>query len=112
MQKTANEIMEMDDRPTFPVEIPEWGLVGEDAALIKQPDAYTLACIETSCDMTSEGRARRTARLVIEGCVSPKFTLEHEHTLMHSKSPTAIGRIIDAIFNGKKTLVPAVKPVL
>ena len=102
MKKTADEICAMDDRPEFPVEIPEWDLVGENSAIVKQPDVFTIATIETSCDNSPEGRARRSARLIIEGCVSPKFTLQHEESLMKAKSPVAIGRLVDAIFNGKK----------
>lgn len=107
MRKTADEICAFDDRPEFPVEVPEWGLVGKDAAIVRQPDAFTIATIEGSCDGSPEGRARRSARLIIEGVVSPKFTVAHEEALMKAKSPTAIGRLVLSIFAGAPVKTPS-----
>jgi hypothetical protein len=104
MRKTASEICAFEDRAPFPVEVPEWDMVGEDAAIVRQPDVLTIANIESSCDQSPEGRARRAARLIIAGCVEPKFTIEHEQTLMTAKSPVAIGRLVEAIFSGKKNV--------
>lgn len=100
-KKTADEIMDMDDRESFPVDVPEWGRIGVDACVVKTPDIYTLSVIETSCDASAEGRAKRSARIIIEGCIDPKFGPEHETMLMTKKSPVAIGRLVLAIFEGK-----------
>ena len=101
-QPTATDIMGMDDRPTFTVEVPEWGLVGDNAAIVRQPDVYTIACIEESCDSTPRGRAIRAARIAVEGCVSPKFGQEHVEALATTKNPVALGRIVAAIMMGPK----------
>lgn len=98
--KQAADILAMDDRPEFRVEVPEWGLVGEDAAVCRQLDIETLAKIELSCDQSAEGRAKRSARLIIEGCISPKFGPEHEEALAKTKNPIAIGRLVFGILNG------------
>jgi hypothetical protein len=99
---TADQIMAMDDRPEFPVEVPEWGLVGENAAICRQPDILTLSMIEGSCADTPEGKRQRAAKIIIEGCLSPKFGLQHMELLSTSKSPTAIGRLVVAILAGGK----------
>jgi hypothetical protein len=103
---TAADIMAGDDRPTFTVEVPEWGLIGENAALVRQPDAYTIAKIQESCDDTPHGRCMRAARLIVEGCLDPKFGPEHLDALATSKSPTAIGRLTSAILLGSKKNLP------
>jgi len=99
---TADQIIAMDDRPEFTVEVPEWGLVGEDAAVCRQPDIATLASIEGSCDDSPEGKRLRAAKIIIEGCVSPKFGIQHIIPLSEAKSPTAIGRLVMAILSGGK----------
>lgn len=99
---TANEIMSMDDRPTFTVEVPEWGLVGENAAVVRQPDPFTIAKIQESCPDTAHGRCMRAAKLIIEGCVSPKFGPEHLELLITAKNPNAVSRIVAAIMIGDK----------
>lgn len=101
-QPTADQIMSMDDRPTFPVEVPEWGLVGELAAVCRQPDVATLAAIEASCADDHKGKCLRAAKIIVEGCISPKFGLQHIPALASAKSPTAIGRLVVAILAGGK----------
>lgn len=99
---TAADILAMDDRPTFTVEVPEWGLVGDNAAVVRQPDPYTIAKIQESCPDTPHGRCMRAAKLIVEGCVDPKFGPEHLDALINSKSATAIGRLTAAIMLGSK----------
>lgn len=99
---TADEIMSLDDRPEFSVEVPEWDLVGENAAICRQPDIFTLSMIEESCPDTPEGKRQRAAKIILEGCISPKFGLQHLPVLATSKSPTAIGRLVVAILAGGK----------
>jgi hypothetical protein len=77
-------------------------MVGENAAMCRQPDVYTIAVIETSCDDTPEGRSKKAARMVIEGCVDPKFGPEHEDALIHAKSPIAVGRLAMGITLGHR----------
>lgn len=101
-RRTANDIMMMEDRPTFTVEVPEWGLIGEDAAIVRQPDTYTVARIDESCDKTAHGICLRNAKLIVDCCISPKFGAEHIETLATSKSATAIGRLVSAILLGSK----------
>jgi len=92
----------MDDRPIYGIEVPEWDLVGDNMALVRQPDPYVIACIESSCDQTPRGRCIRAARIIIEGSVSPKFGPEHEEALATAKSPTAVGRMVAGIIMGPK----------
>jgi hypothetical protein len=99
---TAADIMAQDDRPTFTVEVPEWGLVGENAAVVRQPDTLTIAKIQESCPDTAHGRCMRAAKLIVEGCVSPKFGPEHLEALATAKNPNAIGRLVAAIMLGHK----------
>jgi hypothetical protein len=99
---TAAEIMAQDDRPTFPVDVPEWGLVGETAAIVRQLDTLTVAKIQESCEDNAMGRCMRAARVIVEGCVDPKFGPEHLEALATSKSSTAISRLNIAILGGLK----------
>jgi len=101
-RKTANDIINMEDRPTFSVEVPEWDLIGDEAAIVRQPDTYTVARIDESCDKTAHGMCLRNARLIVDCCISPKFGPEHIETLATSKSATAIGRLVSAILLGSK----------
>lgn len=99
---TAADIMAKDDRPTFTVEVPEWGLVGENAAIVRQLDTLTVAKIQESCEDNAHGRCMRAARVILEGCVDPKFGPEHLETLATSKSSNAVARLNYAILNGIK----------
>lgn len=101
-QKTAADIMAMDDRPTFTVEVPEWGLTGEDAAVVRQCDTFTISKIAEACEDTAYGRCKRAALLIVEGCISPKFGPEHIEALITSKSSVAIGKLAAAIMVGGK----------
>lgn len=99
---TAADIMAINDRPTFTVEVPEWGLIGENAAVVRQLDTLTIARIQESSDDTAHGRCMRAARVILEGCIDPKFGPEHLETLATSKSSTAISRLNVAILSGLK----------
>lgn len=99
---TAADIMSMDDRPTFTVEVPEWGLIGENAAKVRQADPLTISKIEESCDNSARGRCMKAARLIVECCVEPKFGPEHLEALVTAKSATAISRLTIAIMTGSK----------
>lgn len=101
-RRTAADIMAMEDRPTFTVEVPEWGLTGDNAAICKQPDAFTIAKIEESCDNTAHGRCVRAAKLIVEGCLDPKFGPEHIEALATAKNATAVAILAGAIISGAK----------
>jgi hypothetical protein len=106
MRKTADEIMMMDDRPLFPVEVPEWGLIGEDAAMVRQPDALTLARVGSEADDSPEGKVRQSVLLIMECCVEPKFQAHHLEKLMREKSATAVSALISGIMAGGKKKEP------
>ena len=101
-QKTAADILAMDDRPIFSVDVPEWDLLGDNAAIVQQADTYTVAKIDESSEKTPRGMCYRNAKLIIECCISPKFGPEHIEALALSKSATAIGRLVTAILLGSK----------
>lgn len=102
LQPSADEICLMDDRPEFLVEVSEWDLTGDNAALVRQIDSCTLALIEESCPKNHEGPAMRAAKIIVEGSVRPKFRPEHIPSLMKAKSPTAVNKLVNAILLGKK----------
>ena len=101
-QPTADEIILSDDRPEFPVEVSEWDLTGDNAAMVRQIDSATLALIEESCPKNHEGPAMRAAKIIVEGSIKPKFRPEHVPSLMKAKSPTAVNKLVNAILLGKK----------
>lgn len=101
-RRTAADIMAMEDRPTFTVEVPEWGLVGDNAAICKQPDAFTIAKIVESCEASAMGMCRRAAMMIVEGCIDPKFGPEHIDALTTAKSANAVATLAAAITLGPK----------
>jgi len=92
----------MEDRPEFPVEVPEWDLTGDNAAIVRQADSFTVSKIEESCDGSAHGKALKGARLIVDCCVDPKFGPEHIEALATAKSATAVGRLVTAILVGPK----------
>lgn len=100
--KTANDIFAIDDRPAFAVEVPEWDLIGDDAAQVRELTPLTMARVSESCDMDGKrDEAKFMARVIIEGCVSPQFGPGDEEKIMQ-RSNRAARRLFTAIIAGKK----------
>lgn len=100
--KTAQDIFAIDDRPTFPVEVPEWGLTGEESAQVRELTPLQMARISESCDFDGKrDEAKFMARVIIEGCVMPQFGPGDEEKIM-GRSNRAARRLFTAIIAGKK----------
>lgn len=98
--KTAQEILDLEDRPVFPVEVPEWGctvMVRElDAEEFLEVNETSRSAITRKVDST-----KLITRTIAYGCVEPSFTPVQALLLM-KKSNNAINRLFGAINNGKK----------
>lgn len=110
--KTAEEIIAFDDRPTFPVEVPEWGPDGDNTVQVRELSPLLMDYIADSCEIpdgkggTKRNESQYMAKIVVEGCVSPKFSPAHVEALQ-TKSNRAIRRLFTAIVTGKKKEEPS-----
>lgn len=98
--KTAQEILDLDDRQAFPVEVPEWGCT----VMCRELDAEeALEVSETSrSTITRKMDSKKLiSRTIAAGCVEPVFTAVQALQLM-KKSNNAINRLFNAINDGKK----------
>lgn len=97
--KTADELMALDDRPIFDVDVPQWGIV----AKVRECDVLQITAISkmATLDDGTRDQAEFAARVIVAGCVDPKFEPRHIEQLK-AKSNSATTALFAAIISGKK----------
>ena len=101
---TIEEFDAIDDRPEFPVLMPEWG---NKNVIVQQPDAETAVMLQESC-AGKDGQLDKlkfACRLIYKCCKQPKFTPAHLDKLA-TRNAKAILRLASAIEHGGKKKEP------
>ena len=106
MRKTAEEIRKLDDRKTFTVEVPLWGLTGPDSAIVRELTPLQMIRLGDSCTDETGNRdeSKFMGRVIVEACVEPKFGPNDAEWLVSEKSNVAVRKLYLTILRGYRPL--------
>lgn len=108
---TAADILKMDTRPIVEIEIAELGLVGDNKAKVRELTPVMMSVINDSCEYeTQDGKKKidenkQMARVIVEGCMEPKWSLSEAEQLINTGSNRGARKLYAAIIAGKKNAV-------